>query len=74
MALEYAGYDSTFVTGTEGHNARHGAAIFPEAMRWLWRDYPQPIVASKGSPTAVRHYITMFLDPEHDWELVRRRV
>lgn len=69
-ALEYAGYDATFVTGTEGHNSRHGAAILPDALRWLWRDYPQPIAASKGAATSVRHYITMFLDPEHDWELV----
>src|ERR1700687_1255947 len=25
-ALEYAGYDSTFVVGTEGHNGKHGCA------------------------------------------------
>ena len=69
MALEYSGYDSKFVTGTEGHNARHGSAILPDALRWLWRDYPQPIAAGKGG-TASRHYITEFLDPAHDWELV----
>ncbi len=68
-SLEYAGYDSKFVVGTEGHNSRHGGAILPEALRWLWRDYPQPIVASKGGK-GQRHYITEFLDPEHDWELV----
>jgi enterochelin esterase family protein len=32
-ALEYAGYDSTFVVGTEGHNAKHGGAILPDALR-----------------------------------------
>ena len=40
-ALEYAGYDSTFVVGTEGHNGKHGSAILPDALRWLWRDYPE---------------------------------
>lgn len=32
-------YDYRFVAGMEGHNARHGAAIFPDAMRWLWRGW-----------------------------------
>ncbi|NOT59897.1 MAG: gluconolactonase, partial [Acidobacteria bacterium] len=31
------------VVGEEGHNLRHGAAIMPEALRWLWREYPKPI-------------------------------
>ncbi|MFK7790489.1 MAG: alpha/beta hydrolase [Phycisphaeraceae bacterium] len=30
-------YDYRFVAGDEGHNSKHGTAIFPEAMRWLWR-------------------------------------
>src|SRR5581483_10681415 len=31
-SLEYAGYDTTFVVGTEGHNGRHGSAILPYAL------------------------------------------
>jgi enterochelin esterase family protein len=38
-ALKYAGWDYKFVFGTEGHNGKHGGAIFPDTMRWLWRDY-----------------------------------
>lgn len=68
-SLEYAGYDYTFTVGTEGHNARHGASILPDALRWLWRDYPQPIVASKGREVE-RHMITQILEPGSDWELV----
>lgn len=34
-------YDFRFVAGDEGHNAKHGSAIFPDAMRWLWRDWNQ---------------------------------
>ncbi|HVW86730.1 MAG TPA: SMP-30/gluconolactonase/LRE family protein, partial [Bryobacteraceae bacterium] len=68
-ALEYAGYDVKFVVGTEGHSGRHGASILPEALRWVWREYPKPIVASKGGPGS-RHYITDFLDPESDWQPV----
>jgi enterochelin esterase-like enzyme len=38
-ALALRGYDFQLVMGTGTHNGRHGAAIFPAAMRWLWRDY-----------------------------------
>lgn len=34
-------YDYRFVAGEEGHNAKHGAAIFPDAMRWLWRGWDE---------------------------------
>jgi sugar lactone lactonase YvrE len=42
-ALLSAGYDARLELGTEGHNMRHGAAIMPDALRWLWRGYPEPI-------------------------------
>jgi len=38
-ALKYMKYDYRFEFGTEGHNGRHGGAILPESLRWLWRDY-----------------------------------
>ena len=68
MSLAYAGYDVKFETGTEGHNSKHGAAILPDALRWIWRDYPAPVVAGRKSKTA--RNITEVLDPDHDWELV----
>jgi enterochelin esterase family protein len=37
-ALKFKGYDHKFVMGEEGHNGRHGGAILPESLRWLWRD------------------------------------
>ncbi len=42
-ALLSAGYDAKLELGTEGHNMRHGGAIMPDALRWLWRGYPEPI-------------------------------
>lgn len=67
-ALEYSGYDFRFVTGTEGHNNIHGSSILPDALRWLWRDAGKPIVKSRGG--GERHFATMILDPESDWEMV----
>jgi enterochelin esterase-like enzyme len=37
-ALKYKGYDYKFVGGTEGHNGKHGGAILPESLKWLWSD------------------------------------
>jgi len=39
-ALKFMKYDYQFVMGTEGHNGKHGGAILPESLRWLWRDTP----------------------------------
>jgi enterochelin esterase family protein len=39
-ALKFARYDYQFVMGTGGHETQHGMSIFPETLRWLWRDYP----------------------------------
>ena len=38
-ALAYQGYDYQLVMGEGGHTLKHGAAIFPDTMRWLWRDH-----------------------------------
>jgi enterochelin esterase family protein len=39
-ALKFAGYDHMFVLGEGGHSGKHGGAIFPDTLRWLWRDWP----------------------------------
>ncbi len=71
-ALEYAGYDVRFVVGDGGHDSNHGSAILPDALRWLWRDWKEPITASKGRTGAERHYVTEILDPAAGWEPVAR--
>jgi enterochelin esterase family protein len=37
-ALKFARYDYQFVFGDGGHNGKHGGAILPDSLRWLWRD------------------------------------
>jgi gluconolactonase len=67
-ALEYSGYDVKFVTGDKDHDMDQGGAILPDALRWLWRDYPQPI--AKPAPNHNGDKRTAILDPGHEWELV----
>lgn len=38
-ALDAKGYDHKFVFGQGVHSSNHGTQIFPDAMRWMWRDY-----------------------------------
>ncbi|MBM3752557.1 MAG: hypothetical protein FJW38_01080 [Acidobacteria bacterium] len=46
-AFLFAGYDAKLVLGDEGHNMKHGGAILPETLRWLWRGFPAPITAKE---------------------------
>jgi enterochelin esterase family protein len=48
-ALKWAKYDYKFVFGDGGHNGRHGGAIMPESLRWLWRDEVPEATKSKES-------------------------
>ena len=39
-ALKFMKYDYQFEYGDGGHNGKHGGAILPDSLRWLWRDTP----------------------------------
>ena len=39
-ALTAKGYDLNYSWGMNNHGQRFGGAIFPDMMRWLWRDGP----------------------------------
>jgi len=53
-ALEFAGNDVKIELGEDGHSNRHGASILPDTLRWLWRDYPQPITVKEPQAGAGR--------------------
>jgi gluconolactonase len=66
-ALIYAGYAVKSVWGEGAHNGKHGTAVFPNAMRWLWKNYPEKI-----TPTAKNknQYLNDILIENQGWELV----
>jgi enterochelin esterase family protein len=39
-ALTKKGYDVNYAWGIGLHGQKQGGAIFPDMMRWLWRDHP----------------------------------
>lgn len=66
-ALIYAGYAVKSVWGEGSHNGKHGTAVFPNAMRWLWKNYPEKIV-----PTAQNknQFLKDILLENQGWQLV----
>ena len=69
-ALEYAGYETTFVIGSEGHNSKHGGPIFPDSLRWLWKDWTRPVPKARGGGS--RRGVDEILDPASEWVEVSR--
>ncbi len=67
-ALEYAGYDVGHEWGDGEHNSRHATAIFPDVLRWLWRDWPAPIKANPEGKS--RQDVYQLLIPGEPWQLV----
>ena len=48
-ALKWAGYQVNHEWGDGGHNEKHGSAILPDAMKWLWKDFDQPITSDASN-------------------------
>ncbi|MFO1440484.1 MAG: alpha/beta hydrolase-fold protein [Verrucomicrobiaceae bacterium] len=48
-SLTWAGYDVNHTWGEGGHNAKHATQIFPDVLRWLWRDW-QTSIEVKANP------------------------
>ncbi|HVQ28866.1 MAG TPA: alpha/beta hydrolase-fold protein [Vicinamibacteria bacterium] len=40
-ALKFRGYDYRFELGDGAHTHKHGGALLPDSLRWLWRDSPR---------------------------------
>jgi enterochelin esterase-like enzyme len=40
-SLEFKGYDFKFVYGQGFHSNKHGRAILPDSLRWLWRGWQE---------------------------------
>lgn len=64
-SLTFAGYEVAHEWGTGGHNGEHATKIFPDAMRWIWKDWPAPVKAGRGSSQ-----LQDILLPGEDWKLV----
>jgi sugar lactone lactonase YvrE/enterochelin esterase-like enzyme len=65
-ALVFSGYEVDHVWGEGGHNGKQAGAIFPDAMRFLWRDWPQPVRTGETKNA----FLKEILLPGEGWKLV----
>ncbi len=65
-ALDFAGYDAEYDWAEGGHSVRRASEIFPEVMKWMWRDYPAPISAG----VTENNLLKPLLENSTDWEAI----
>jgi gluconolactonase len=65
-ALLFADYEVQHAWGDGGHTGKHATAIFPEAMRWLWKDWPKRITSGKVK----NETLSNILIAGEEWQLV----
>jgi len=65
-ALTFAGYEVEHAWGDGGHTGKHATAIFPDALRWLWKDWPKPV----GNGPTKNATLNDILIPGEGWQLV----
>ena len=57
-ALQFAKYDYRLELGPGGHDLAHGGELFPETLRWIWRDHP-----------SVKTQVQAYEDILGEWEM-----
>jgi len=57
-SLTWAGYEVSHAWGDGGHNQKHASQIFPDVLRWLWKDWPgeKAIQANPGGDSKWKGY------------------
>jgi len=61
-ALKYANYDVKHVWGEGGHDSETSRAAMPDALRFIWHDYPAPV----ATPVPPKARINVVL-PNEPW-------
>jgi gluconolactonase len=67
-ALVFAGYDVNHAWGTGAHDGNQATQVFPDALRWLWRDYPAPIVAAAEGKS--KQPLGQLIEKGESWQIV----
>lgn len=64
-SLKFAGYDIDCRWDDTGHSIIPGTKLFPDVMKWLWRDYPRSLTPGNTA----NNFITPLLEGETGWQL-----
>ena len=64
-ALVFAGYEASHAWGEEGHaSGGHAARVFPDAMRFLWKDWP----AMPKAGNSRNAFLSGLASPDETWK------
>ena len=63
-SLKFAGYDIDARWDDSPHSIKPGTQLFPEAMAWLWRDFPDPLVPG----TSGNNCLSSLLSTDSGWK------
>jgi sugar lactone lactonase YvrE/enterochelin esterase-like enzyme len=64
-ALRFAGYEVDHAWGEGPHDGKGATAVFADAMRFLWKGWPEAVPAGAGSKQ-----LQEILQPGEGWQLV----
>jgi sugar lactone lactonase YvrE/enterochelin esterase-like enzyme len=64
-ALEFGGYEVSHVWGEGGHSGEQMASVLPDALRWIWKDWPKPV----GRGVSQNGALAALLVPGEDWKV-----
>lgn len=70
-SLTWAGYDVNHAWGEGGHNQKHASQIFPEVLRWLWRDW-QTTMEVKANPRGDSKWKGYEVVGDGEWKVVQQ--
>ncbi len=65
-SLTFMGYEHEHVWGEGGHNGKQGTALLPDAMRYLWKGWPEPVKTGTSKNTMLND----LLIAGEDWRLI----
>jgi gluconolactonase len=63
-ALEFSGYEVNHVWGNGSHSGKQITAELPDALRWLWKDWPKPV----GNGPTQNGTLNALLIPGEPWK------
>jgi gluconolactonase len=70
-SLDWAGYDVNHAWGEGGHNQKHATQIFPDVLRWLWRDW-QTTMTIKANPKSESKWKGYEVVGDGEWTSIQR--
>lgn len=68
-SLTWAGYEVNHAWGEGGHNGKHATQIFPDILRWLWKDWQSSLEVKANVKGESKWKGYEVVEATGDWEV-----